>query len=83
MAVDAKMERSIGSHTPAVMELARVLYEKMEHLDPGSGGGTSWDELPDRDVEFYALCVEAIIESGSLTRRALADYDVICRKSSP
>lgn len=59
------------------MELARVLYEKMEHLDPGSGGGLYWDELTERDVDFYALCVEALIRQSDLVRRALADDDVI------
>jgi hypothetical protein len=66
-----------GRHSPAVMELARLLYETMEHLDPGSGGGSSWGELPDRDVEFYALSVEALIEARSVVQRALADDDMI------
>ncbi len=68
-----------GSHSPAVMELARILYEKMEHLDPGSCGGSEWAVLPAKDVELYALCVEELIENASLVIRALADYDVVLR----
>jgi hypothetical protein len=68
-----------GRHSKPVMELARILYEKMEHLDPGSGGGSSWDDLPDFDVEFYALSVEEIIKNASLVLRALSDYDVVVR----
>ena len=74
------MQQIVGSHSAAVMELARVLYEKMEQLDPGSCGGSTWSELPGRDVDFYALCVEEIIENASLVLRALADYDVVLRQ---
>jgi hypothetical protein len=72
-----KKNEAAGRHSPAVMELAKLLYEKMEHLDPGSGGGSSWDELPARDVEFYALLIEHLIEDRSVLQRALADDDVV------
>jgi hypothetical protein len=70
-----------GLHSAAIVELARVLYEKMEHLDPGSGGGFDWDELPARDVEYYALCVESILERESLVRASLTDDHMINRES--
>ena len=68
------------THSAAVLKLARALYEEMERLDPGSGGGTSWDELPELDVEYYASCVESIVrKEATLLIRAMADYDVILR----
>ena len=66
-----------GDHSPPVMELARILYEKMEHLDPQ---GAYWSELSPQDVDFYALCVESIIEQSGLVRRALSDDDVVSRQ---
>lgn len=75
----AETDRSTGYHTPAVMALARILYEEMERLDSGSGGGTLWVELPELDTEFYALCVEKVVRSGSLVLRAMSDYDVVVR----
>jgi hypothetical protein len=74
------MDRDLsGIHGEPVMELARILYEKMEHLDPGSGGGSPWEELPERDMHFYAICVEAIIDQSTLVRRALANNDMVDR----
>lgn len=76
-------QRNIGEHTVPVMSLARVLYETMEHLDPSSCGGLPWDQLPDRDAEFYALCVEALIERSSLVSMALTDDNMISRQAKP
>lgn len=75
--------RKIGVHTPEVMALARVLYEEMERLDPGSGGGTSWDDLPDLDVNFYAFCVSHLINHPSLILRAMTHYDIVLRHPNP
>ena len=51
--------------------LGRVLYEKMEHLDPGAGKFVEWDELTIRQREFYSLCAEAILRERELVERAL------------
>jgi hypothetical protein len=61
------------------MESARILYEKMEHLDPGSCGGSTCEELPERDIEFYALSVKAMTRARSVAQQALADDDMILR----
>lgn len=70
-------------HTKPVIKLARILHEKMEHLDPGSCGGSSWDELPERDMEYYCLCIEEILGNATLIIRAFADYEVILRYPGP
>jgi hypothetical protein len=66
-------------HKWPIPALAQILFEKMEHLDPGFCGGSRWDELTPENQEFYALCVESIIERSSLVRIALADNDMIFR----
>ena len=78
MALSSK--RPEGRHSATVMALARILFEKMEHLDPGSAGGFLWEELSPREIEYHALCVEAILERASLVRLALADDDVVFRQ---
>ena len=42
-------------------DLGRVLYEKLEHLDP-SDEFIPWESLPAFDKEVYALCSKAILE---------------------
>jgi hypothetical protein len=64
-----------------VLELARVLYEEMERLDPGSCGGSSWDELPPHDVGYYTWCIEALLENRSLIERALSDNYMVRRQT--
>ncbi len=70
-----------GTHSDPVKRLARILYEKMEHLDPGSCGGESWDELSPHARDYYALCVEAMVEQGPVLRAALTDDNVILRET--
>lgn len=41
--------------------LARVLFEKMEHLDPSPDGDAGWEGLSDFDKEFYVTCIEAVL----------------------
>lgn len=67
--IDGLIER----YGDPVMKLARILVEDMEYIDPGSCGG-SWGELPERDLEYYALCVKALIDRRPLLEEALA-YD--------
>ena len=42
----------------ALLELARVLYDKMEHLSPE---GKSWDETTDDEREFCRQCAFAVL----------------------
>lgn len=39
--------------------LAKVLYSKMEHLDPT--GGPAWENMSYADREFYVACAEAML----------------------
>ena len=43
----------------ALEGLARVLFEKMEHLDP-SNEETAWDSLPYSEQRFYLSCIERL-----------------------
>jgi hypothetical protein len=47
---------------PSTLERVAVcLYETMEHLDPGEADYVEWQDLPDRDREFYALTVRRLL----------------------
>src|SRR5205807_230804 len=56
---DSKYQGPGSFKSLAVVELARILFENMEHLDPGSCGGC-WSDLRGRDVEYYVLLVESL-----------------------
>ena len=56
------------SREGAIGELAKVLHWKMEHLDPTEK--PDWENLTDREREFYRLCVQAIFNEGDLCRLA-------------
>lgn len=40
--------------------LGRVLYERMEHMDP-SHESREWEQLTDRERELYATCAESVV----------------------
>jgi hypothetical protein len=44
-----------------IERLARVLFEKMEHLDPSEQGDVGWEALSPFEREFYQVCVAAIL----------------------
>ena len=48
----------------AVGELARLMFEKLEHLDPISD--REWDDLDDDVKEIYRTCVDYLGAHGSL-----------------
>jgi hypothetical protein len=41
----------------------------MEQLD--ASGGDDWENLSERECEFYRLCVESIFDERELSRSAL------------
>ena len=43
--------------------LARILYEKMDALDPDDEQ-VKWDDLNDWRKEFYIACVEAVLTAA-------------------
>lgn len=53
----------------AVDELARVLFEKMQHLDPSTDG--NWGDLSVHAREFYVTCVEELALHPLALRRLL------------
>jgi hypothetical protein len=62
---------------PAMVRLARMLYETLERLDPGSCGGSDWNELPEFDVSYYASAMREVVGQPHLVIGAVADDDVI------
>ena len=48
---------SAPSRAEAIERLAKRLHWKMAHLD---GDVESWDELSERDRDYYRLCVRAL-----------------------
>lgn len=56
-------------HVSAVTELARSLYVEMERLDPSSDA--RWNDLTDREREFFRLTVEGILARRDLVLQAL------------
>lgn len=73
-----------GIHSPTVLELARVLYEEMEHLEPGCCGGRGWNDLEPYQVDFYSMCVKEMLAEKSLIHRAMLENDmVVCRFEPP
>ena len=67
-------------------QLARILREKMEHLDPTFSGELARENLSDRDREFYRHCVVELIHSELVHAclSQLSNYDRIdgCAKVS-
>ena len=63
--------KSVNELISIEMQLAQVLYETMDQLDPEREEPPKWEELRDRDREFYRLLVDALIEDGELVQRAL------------
>lgn len=60
----------------AIEALARILYETEEHLDPDLDDFVEWVALPERDREFYCLCISALLNHRSLLEAAADDYVV-------
>lgn len=67
----------------ALAELARLLYETMERLAPGSGEFVEWGNLTQWQRDLFLNCVEALLDEHDLIRWAikLADDDVINGRS--
>lgn len=62
--------------------LARVLYETQLRLDPPTDPGVpirGWEELSEREREFYCLSISAVLGEEELVRRSfpLTDDDAV------
>jgi hypothetical protein len=62
-----------------VIELARILYESMEHLDPQEG--QAWDALGDSDREYFCLCIRALLCHRDRLCEALSNNDFVNRRA--
>jgi len=62
--------------TIEVDELARVLFEKMETLEPTEKGDEGWDALSEHDKDFYRISIWAIIEALGIP---VATNNLICK----
>ena len=58
--------------------LARHFFETMERLDPSEDFETAWADLPDKDQDFYRLCIRALGKRRDLFDRFAHD-DVVAR----
>jgi hypothetical protein len=61
--------------TSAILQLARVLYDEMENLDPGGDDYVAWNNLTDLEREFYRQCVKAILAHRDLVSVCLSRND--------
>lgn len=59
-----------------VDNLARALFEKMEHLDPSEAGDIGWEDQDEYERQFYRACVGVILAELEFT-----GDDVIDRRS--
>lgn len=57
----------------ALEQLACVLREKMEHLDPTETGDLDWENMRERDRQFYILCVKNIMLHAELVLACLRE----------
>ena len=58
------------SDNDAIEELARVLYEGMEHLDPDDDY-VEWDVASEIDKSYYRECIFILLSRKLLIKRAL------------
>jgi hypothetical protein len=54
-----------------IERLGKLLYEEMEHLDPGAGDYIDWDSLTDRQRDFYLLLVGSLLSERELVLEIL------------
>jgi hypothetical protein len=62
----------------AIEQIACILREKMEHLDPTETGDLDWEDLRERDRQFYILCIKYLMSHSELVHaclRELSDHD--------
>lgn len=70
--VEALAKRAVARDL-AREKLSRVLYETLEHLDPGCDESLEWEALPPRDRELYGYCISALLARRSLLQEATDD----------
>jgi hypothetical protein len=54
-----------GAPENKAVALAQRLYETMQRLDPPSDPSApllAWDDITDRERQFYVLCVEDLLD---------------------
>lgn len=56
-----------------VDNLARVLFEKMEHLDPSETGDIGWEAQDEYERQFYRSCVGVILAELEFTNDNVID----------
>lgn len=55
--------------------LGKVLYERMEHLDPSPDKFVEWDALDDHKKEFYRCCAESVALADRGAQRRTASHE--------
>jgi hypothetical protein len=61
-----------GDIRDAIEVLAERLRSGAEHLDPTDNWEMEWRELPERECEFYRLCIKAVLAERAAIEVVLA-----------
>ncbi len=61
---------ALVTEVDAIEALAKVLYERMEHLDP-TVDVVDWAVIADDEREFFILCIKSILYETELLKAAL------------
>jgi hypothetical protein len=56
--------------------LARALYDAMEKHDPLDDPFVEWGDLPERDRQFYRVCIRELGARRGLLRRLADDNEI-------
>jgi hypothetical protein len=64
----SNVEPVVSAGAPVVIDLGRVLFERMEHLDPSDD--REWSHLSDREREFFRLSAKAVVEAEKASAAA-------------
>lgn len=60
--------------TSALSILARLLHDKMEHLDPSTDD--TWEDLTHYERRFYELCIIELASNQELFRQAYLEISL-------
>ncbi len=72
LGVAPEMEGVVGDANGAALELAKILFCKMERLCPS---GDTWETIDTDEREIYLYCIDEVLRHTDLVGRAIGDCD--------